>query len=358
MRTRPDPIECARQSRIDCRFRVSETGCVEASYDLVGSYQGEHLQQTQRIANAMESRGLRVWLAPRDQTATRKQRAARFAEALRDARACVVFLPTGRLSRRQSTEISLLPERVAMEPELQLVSVLLNGGSIPQSLPEPLNRATTLDLRVRSDEQVGEGVAAFLRGEPVPEAPSGSVLGDAADDALTGAGSGQMSAAAVGNGSQDAAAESTDEEGPQGPVSGRYPTRSYVGDRKRWRGLRQWVKPLPNRPKLMPLTRDEIESKLPRQMSPEIASGVLEEAAGVVARRDERIATAEAKATTLLGTVAIAASLIIAGSGLILDPGKVADAWRRVLMLIVLALLICLLMCGYTASRALLQVLN
>jgi hypothetical protein len=73
-------------------------------------------------------------------------------------------------------------------------------------------------------------------------------------------------------------------------------------------------------------------------------------------RRDDRMVTAENKATTLMGTVAVAASLVIAGSGLILDSSKVASPWRSILMAMVAALLFFLLMCGYVASRALLRV--
>jgi uncharacterized membrane protein len=92
-------------------------------------------------------------------------------------------------------------------------------------------------------------------------------------------------------------------------------------------------------------------------MSAEVAQALLDEAQGVANRRAERVDQAEQKATTLLGTVAIAAGLVAAGAGFVLDPNKVTDeSWRRVLMLAIVALLVCLLVCGYVASRALIKV--
>jgi hypothetical protein len=143
-------------------------------------------------------------------------------------------------------------------------------------------------------------------------------------------------------------------EVPQGPVSVKYPKRRYAPDRQ-WSKLRQWFIPLPNPPKVAPIDRDELR-KAEKGLRLEAAEQLLEEAKVLWEARQERIHTAETKATTLLGTVAIAASLVVAGSGLILDPGRVGGTWRDVLMVVVVFLLLCLLMCGATASRALLKV--
>jgi hypothetical protein len=120
----------------------------------------------------------------------------------------------------------------------------------------------------------------------------------------------------------------------------------------------QWFSPLPNAPTVGSPTREELEANVPDITKPEVAADLLKEAESVMTMRDARIASAEAKATTLMGTVAIAASLVVAGSGLILDPGKVAGGWREALMGTAAALLFLLLMTGYIASRALMHVLT
>src|SRR4051812_39740238 len=93
-------------------------------------------------------------------------------------------------------------------------------------------------------------------------------------------------------------------------------------------------------------------------MEPDVAADYLREAEAVMSMRDDRISAAESKATTLMGTVAIAASLVVAGSGLILDANKVTDGWREALSIVVAVLLVMLLMTGYIASRALMHVLT
>ena len=86
------------------------------------------------------------------------------------------------------------------------------------------------------------------------------------------------------------------------------------------------------------------------------AEQLLDEAIRLMEFRETRMQTAEGKATTLMGTVAIAASLLIAGAGLILDKSKVTASWRDALIAVIAVLLFFLLMCGYVASRALLKV--
>ncbi len=144
-------------------------------------------------------------------------------------------------------------------------------------------------------------------------------------------------------------------ETPQGPVSVRYGNRSYASDRRTVAKLQQWFVPLPNRPKLEPLDRNQLRERA-LEVQPDAAEHLLDEAKVVWEARQDRIQSAESKATTLLGTVAIAASLVVAGSGLILDPTRVAGGWREALMVVIAMLLTCLLLCGATASRALLKV--
>lgn len=83
------------------------------------------------------------------------------------------------------------------------------------------------------------------------------------------------------------------------------------------------------------------------------ATMLREHAVRVQVSREERGRAAEARATTLLGTVPIAASLVIAGSGLVLD--KITGGRRVAIMGLICLLLIVLLTCAYVASRAVLK---
>jgi hypothetical protein len=143
-----------------------------------------------------------------------------------------------------------------------------------------------------------------------------------------------------------------------GSIRDKYQIRRYDTTK---RGLRQWWAPLPRKPNPPLLTWDEIRTRKKRiqetaQNNSDVASDLLQEATVLFNYRDDRIKAAETKATTLMGAVAIAASLVVAGAGLILDTSKVANVWRQVLIVTVLALLFCLLMCGYLSSRGLLTV--
>jgi hypothetical protein len=80
------------------------------------------------------------------------------------------------------------------------------------------------------------------------------------------------------------------------------------------------------------------------------ASTILGEAEAAFREASETIESAERRATTLLGTVAIAASLVVAGAGLLLDPAKVnSSSWRLVLAVSLAAFLVCLVGCGWRA---------
>jgi hypothetical protein len=75
------------------------------------------------------------------------------------------------------------------------------------------------------------------------------------------------------------------------------------------------------------------------------------------ARRDQAL-RAEARATTLQGSVAIAIGLTWNRSAFLLDPAKVQDrAWRIALGDGFAALLVCLATTGYVTSRATIKVL-
>jgi hypothetical protein len=142
------------------------------------------------------------------------------------------------------------------------------------------------------------------------------------------------------------------EDLPQGQISRRFREQRYAGSGA-LSTLVQWFAPRPHRQTVM--TREEIDAEMPDTMAPEVAAQVVKEAERLEAQRDQQIGSTEAKATTLLGTVAISGSLVIASASLILD-AKVGTWGRPVLAIIVSVLLFCLLMCGWIASRAVLHV--
>lgn len=128
-------------------------------------------------------------------------------------------------------------------------------------------------------------------------------------------------------------------------------------EKRRLRRLQQCFFPLPRTEDVeTKWVRDEHVSETLEKADKEDAAAamLLDRAERVLSSREERSRAAEARATTLLGTVSIAASLVIAGAGLILDESKVTGKWSVPLMGIVALLLVLLLICGFTASRAVL----
>lgn len=91
----------------------------------------------------------------------------------------------------------------------------------------------------------------------------------------------------------------------------------------------------------------------------EVSKAVLAEAEAIFAEPQERIESAERRATTLQGTVAIAASLAIAGGGLLADTTKVqGQGWRTVLALALVAFVACLTGCAVRAVGATLRIFS
>ena len=87
-----------------------------------------------------------------------------------------------------------------------------------------------------------------------------------------------------------------------------------------------------------------------RTADPLTAATTLEEAQAISAEAMGRIDSAERRATTLQGTVAIAASLAVTGAGLLLDPSKVPDRdWRFALLALLGCFLTCLIGCAWRA---------
>jgi hypothetical protein len=81
---------------------------------------------------------------------------------------------------------------------------------------------------------------------------------------------------------------------------------------------------------------------------------LLEQAREIFAAPTDRAEGVERRATTLLGTVGIAASLSVAGAGLLLDGQKVhGTTWRLLVAIGFLLTTSCFAMCGWRALQAL-----
>lgn len=80
------------------------------------------------------------------------------------------------------------------------------------------------------------------------------------------------------------------------------------------------------------------------------AASVLDEASNVHDDALATIASAESRATSLQSTVSIAASLVVAGGALLVDPTKIHDRGWRIALLIALGMtLLCLIGCAWRA---------
>ena len=80
---------------------------------------------------------------------------------------------------------------------------------------------------------------------------------------------------------------------------------------------------------------------------------ILAEAEAYFSEAADRIESAERRATALQGTVAIAASLVVAGAGLLLDTTKIGDQeWRAAFASMLALFTVCLLGCVWRALGA------
>jgi len=91
--------------------------------------------------------------------------------------------------------------------------------------------------------------------------------------------------------------------------------------------------------------RDELATD-----DPITAAASLVEAEAIFREPNERIESAERRATTLQGTVAIAASIVIASAGLLLESRKIAGhGWRVAFVILLAAFVASLVACAWRA---------
>lgn len=91
----------------------------------------------------------------------------------------------------------------------------------------------------------------------------------------------------------------------------------------------------------------------------DVAKAILAEAEAAYSGPQQVIDSAERRVTTLQGTVAIAASVALAGGGLLLDPSRIHGRGWRISIVVLLALfVICLLGCALRALGATVRIFN
>jgi len=91
--------------------------------------------------------------------------------------------------------------------------------------------------------------------------------------------------------------------------------------------------------------------------SPDVALDLLAEAREIYDAPIARAESVERRATTLIGAVAVAASLTVAGGSLLVDPARIRDTWWRVaLSLLLLLVVLAFVMSGWRAVQALSRV--
>jgi hypothetical protein len=129
--------------------------------------------------------------------------------------------------------------------------------------------------------------------------------------------------------------------------------RPWAGDHsKLGRWLQKEFQPLP-RPESSLLRRNEIEQQIPEGLQPAQADLLLADAERFYTGRREWATNSESRAVTLLGAVGIAAGLIVAGASFLLDPSNVsARAWRILLAICLGGVLLCFVLSGLIAARA------
>jgi hypothetical protein len=111
--------------------------------------------------------------------------------------------------------------------------------------------------------------------------------------------------------------------------------------------LLDFVKPIPRAPRRF---AQETPGDLLGQLGSDAADDILAEAEALFAEPQDRIDGVERRATSLQGSVAIAATLTLAGGGLIIDPSKVTDDGWRVALAVGVGLVVVLLV--FTGMRA------
>lgn len=96
-----------------------------------------------------------------------------------------------------------------------------------------------------------------------------------------------------------------------------------------------------------------------RTQDENLARAALVEAEAIYAEPHDRIESAERRATTLQGTVAIAASVALAVLGLLLSGSRIrGTGWRAGVAVLLIAFVVCLIACAWRALAATSRIFN
>jgi hypothetical protein len=347
----------------------------------------EDASRVSSLAQQLVLHGITVRLDQMPPHAPSELRIAAFAKSLTTARVCVLYVTRGAMSKWQKTANNIVEAHQEEDPSFRCLTFVVgqplrhhdgttiqdphhagtDGDSIAARLADTVRTAlgTSPESAGSHDFTDAEAQASEIAGDtPSPvhppanghQAGSGNSTQPSRPFDLDSGTSGVPDTGE--NLAQVATTASDDDEPGTFAVQNKYQSRPYATTRP---SLRQWFLPLPTEPVTPLVDRKQIRQRetpirAAARTTPDIATDLLQEAEGLMKYRDERIKSAETKATSLMGAVAIAASLVVAGAALILDPSKVADGWREAMTVTLLALLVCLLMSGYLSSRALLTV--
>jgi hypothetical protein len=151
------------------------------------------------------------------------------------------------------------------------------------------------------------------------------------------------------------------------PVRPDAPDDAEPSSRKRWRDrwpapfrcVADYVHPVPwDPPERFPQSLDTLRARLSTD-DDKLADELLADAERLFAETEDRVESAERRATTLQGTVAIAATVALTGAGLVLDPAKLrGDDWRTAFAFGLAALVLLLVLTAVRATGASTRVFN
>jgi hypothetical protein len=338
---------------------------------VVFCHKTEDMTHVRSLAEKLARYGINARIDELPNNTPSELRWAAFGKSLVGARASVLYVTKGRIPKWQRQAVGIIEEHQKANPSfvhIQFVveeSLEKSMGEQPQNLDwnrtsterEEITLVTIIKNKLKTNPRIPPMPMESPESDtPQPGIPTTTTAPELNGPAEPGVSDTEDGAARA---TSDASDDDSDEPPTVGATEAKYRNRPTAVLRSSlWR---KWFRPLPIEPSVSLLTRKEIRSEeksicKAAQKCNDLASNFLEEATALAAYRDDRIKTAETKATSLMGAVAIAASLVVAGGGLILDTSKVAGVWRQVLIVTVLGLLFCLLMCGYLSSRALLTV--
>jgi hypothetical protein len=132
------------------------------------------------------------------------------------------------------------------------------------------------------------------------------------------------------------------------------PDRPWIDDiEPPWRqAFHRLFLPDPKPGDKLPLPEDT-EKSIPKNLDDKRLDSLLEQAVRISDGRRQWSTDSQARAVTMLGAVGVATGLILAGSTFLLNPdNQLAEGWRIVLSVLLGLTLVCFVISGFVATRA------